>query len=334
MAGEDVRLKATIKNVEDELNLIKNQVQQTLLDIREHILDVTNPFNNAAELLADEPTHQAIVGPAGASGTDGKDSDSSKGGDKPSTDDDSKAEDEPILPEDPLVEDHLADLPEDDVLAMDSAGADTQLIMDDSPATTVISGGGEGFDAEEFSAASGRDDDPQDVVVEDRDDESSDSSDSADSSDEEETEAEASSDDDESELDEPGDNAKPAQPAVKQPGVAFAPLPAELDLVTMAALVRWVSVTMQALGRNRTEVLLDTYEMAGRISPQVRGVVRTICALQDEDPDGALPVRDVLAAMVRMEGVLGSDGNSAAHRLMAILLDDEAEPLTRMGIRG
>ena len=47
-------MHASLKTAEDELNLIKNQVQQTLLDIREHILDVTNPFNAIDDALTDE----------------------------------------------------------------------------------------------------------------------------------------------------------------------------------------------------------------------------------------------------------------------------------------
>ena len=54
MAAEDTRMKAGLKTAEDELNLIKNQVQQTLLDIREHILDATNPFNAIGDALTDE----------------------------------------------------------------------------------------------------------------------------------------------------------------------------------------------------------------------------------------------------------------------------------------
>ena len=36
--------EARVRVLEEELVLVKNQIQQTLLDIREHILDLTNPF--------------------------------------------------------------------------------------------------------------------------------------------------------------------------------------------------------------------------------------------------------------------------------------------------
>jgi hypothetical protein len=40
-----------VKNLESELGLLKNQVQQTLLDIREHVLEFTNPFTAEARLV-------------------------------------------------------------------------------------------------------------------------------------------------------------------------------------------------------------------------------------------------------------------------------------------
>ena len=40
-----------VKNLESELSLLKNQVQQTLLDIREHVLEFTNPFTAEARLV-------------------------------------------------------------------------------------------------------------------------------------------------------------------------------------------------------------------------------------------------------------------------------------------
>ena len=40
-----------VKNLESELSLLKNQVQQTLLDIREHVLEFTNPFTAEGRLV-------------------------------------------------------------------------------------------------------------------------------------------------------------------------------------------------------------------------------------------------------------------------------------------
>ncbi len=58
--------EARVRVLEEELTVVKNQVQQTLLDIREHIFDLTNPF-------------QATPGNGGAGGDgtkdDGKDAD-------------------------------------------------------------------------------------------------------------------------------------------------------------------------------------------------------------------------------------------------------------------
>ena len=309
MAGEDVRLKATEKSGEDELNLLKNQVQQTLLDIREHILDVTNPFNNAQDLLADEPK-EAVSISAGGGGAEGQ-----AGADAGDAAKEKSAEEggatEEILSESPSVEDELAALPEDDILTMGDAGVD-ELVTEQMSAQSMPQ---ESFITEEAPSMVA-------AVTEE----------------EEETEAEGEEDDEEEESEE-DDAEEPSDPEKAaghgdRGGPATLPGP-QIDMVTLAALVRWVSVTTQALGRNRVEVLLDTYELAGRITPQVKNIIKTLCSLADEDPDGRVPVRDVLAAMVRMEGLVGGGReNASAHRLMAILLDDDDDPLTRLGLRG
>lgn len=308
MAGEDVRLKTAVKTVEDELNLLKNQVQQTLLDIREHILDVTNPFNNAQDLLADETKEDhTAMGAGGGSGEAAVEGAESEVG---GAAEESAGEQEEILSEEPSVEDELAALPQDDVLAMDD-----QPVADDLMTDAVTAGAPpeEAFVAEDA---------PAEEEPEQGDEEAEEGPA------EEETEEEA-------EEDGRGEDAEAeAETATVPPAPDLNPH-AQLDLVTLAALVRWVSVTTQTLGRNRVEVLLDTYELAGRITPQVKNVIKTLCSLADEDPDGDVPVRDVLSAMVRMEGLVGgTKDNPSAHRLMAILLDDDDEPLTRLGMRG
>ena len=323
MAGDDVRLKAAVKSAEDELNLIKNQVQQTLLDIREHILDVTNPFNKgtAAMLLAEDKPEDAplasIGGDGGPGGSGG--SDSGSGG--------STIEEEILPNEDAPESDPLDGLPQDDVLAVESdPQGGTDMIMEGG-GPNVMSMPAESFEADAPAKGSPKDADDDDEA-DDVDDADDDADDEIDHDTDGDQDPEPDESDDDTDGDEHEDEEEPPQQDKRSSATA------DLDLVTLAALVRWVSVTTQALGPRRVEVLLDAYESAGRISPQVRTVIRNFCALSDEDPDGHIPVRDVLSAMVRMEGVVGKSGNGSAHRLMAILLDDEDDPLTRLGLRG
>ena len=95
-----------------------------------------------------------------------------------------------------------------------------------------------------------------------------------------------------------------------------------LDLISLAGLVRWVAATLERVGRARTEVLLDAYEQSGRMSPEVKSVARTLCELADEDPYGRIPVRDIVGAMMRLEGVLGGD-DAQSNRLLSLIFEDE-----------
>ncbi|GEM_PF-3008661 len=319
MAGEEVRLKSTIKSLEDELNLIKNQVQQTLLDIREHILDVTNPFNNATVLLADAKPGGG-PGAAGAPGASGAQEN------KAAKEEPEKPLEEILPPEDKSAQQEVPGLPEDDVLAMDT-DTSTQMVADAGPSVSVSAGdagGGEAFEIEDEPEA--EEEQEEEAAEEEAEPEEEEKAAGKEEETAEEEEEPETTEEVIEEVEEP-DNA--AGQGSWPPAAAL-----RLDLVTLAALVRWVSVSMESLGRNRVEVVLDAYEAAGRINPQVKAVIKMLCALQDEEPDEPLPVREVLAALVRMEGVLGGEENGAAHRLMAILLDDEMEPLTRLGMRG
>ena len=312
MAGEDARLKAGLKAAEDELNLIKNQVQQTLLDIREHVLDVTNPFNNMDPSMVDED--EISISGAGAAGAAGADA-VSKGaeGVEESTESEqveetSVAEDEVLLDEEELLDD--GDLEEeyeefetDDVVGggySDGGGGGYAS----APVREELIEEEEEFPAEDFELDSEPEQLEESELPEGAEAEEEDAS--------EEAERVISGD---------GDGTY----AGGFPGVM-----GELDLVTLASLVRWVAVSQQRLGANRVEVLLDTYEQAGRISPQVRAILKTLSALSDEDPDGPIPVRDIVTAMVRMEGVLTAGRATDSNKLLGLLLDIDDDPLDRL----
>jgi len=304
LAGEDARLNAGLKTAEDELNLIKNQIQQTLLDIREHILDVTNPFNNVTPEMVDDDEELNIEDGggdlAGAAG-DGEGSDGSG---------DEITEEEPIEDEIPLDEllgedglgDTIEELPEDDLFGGDGGG-----------------GGGGGL---------------SDLLEpeEDLEDEEDDEDFQLDEDEEEQPEAleEEKVEEPMPEEEELPEDSTPIEEPTDPVGEAVAAaLVADVDLLTMASLVRWTAVTRDRIGANRLDILLDAYEMAGRISPELKTVIKTLSALGDEDGDG-IPVRDVVTAMVRMEGVLNTGSARESNRLLGLLIEMDDDPLDRL----
>ncbi len=311
MAGEDARLNAGLKSAEDELNLIKNQVQQTLLDIREHILDVTNPFNSVAPGDLDDGEEMSIeeggvAGAAGESG-DGEGSDGEGTGAGAEEDIETIEEDpeEEILMEGDggLGEEFVDEIPEDEYIEESSGGG---------------GGGGGGGLMDMLEGADAEAVEGEDEVVEGFE------------PDQEEMP------DIESELEEAEDaltDGEPVSDAAPGDGTGdgvsnavAAALSINVDLLTMASLVRWTAMTRERIGANRMDILLDACEMAGRITPQMKSVIHALSALGDEDEDG-IPVRDVVTAMVRMDGVLNAEGSMESNRLLGLLLDMDEDPL-------
>ena len=303
MAGEDARLKSGLKTAEDELNLIKNQIQQTLLDIREHILDVTNPFNDVEKALGDEE-EMAIEDSGGGGGGGGgsvedglSDASADSAGEDEESSEELDSEEGDALSEDEMYDD---DLPEEDF---------EEIPEDDVYGSDPMSGGGYGdpyppeqmYDAPLDELEPGEEEILDDDVLDELTDD----------------------------VEEPEDVQEDAVTENTAENAMVAD--GELDLIKLASLVRWVAVTQSRLGPQRTEVLLDTYVAAGRISAQVRNVMGLISDMADEDPDGSIPVRDIIASMVRMEGVLSvGTGSSSPNRLLGMLLELDDDPLDRL----
>ena len=267
----DNRLENSLASAEDELNLIKNQIQQTLLDIREHILDTTNPFIVRAIPALEHGTGGALDAAVGVDGAA-----------------DSETETYEEISED-VVEEQMEEpgAEEDEILKSDlgAPGEEEDVLVDsvDEP------GDEESIFEEE---AGGKDE--EDLI-------------------DEELPA-----DELGEADAEGDAEEDGLEAVD------APQAEPMDLISLAGLVRWVAATLERVGRARIEVLLDAYELAGRMSPEVKSVARTLCELADEDPCAGIPVRDIVGAMMRLEGVLGNgDGHSS--RLLSLIYEDEFE---------
>ena len=157
MAGEDARLKAGLKSAEDELNLIKNQIQQTLLDIREHILDVTNPFNSVAPEDLDDDEEMSIEDSGGAgAGADGADGEGGEGEglDGESEEDletlDEEAGEDLLMEGDEGLGEELEEIPEDEYIEDGAGGGGGGGLMDMLEGDDVEGEEGEGEEAEEF----------------------------------------------------------------------------------------------------------------------------------------------------------------------------------------
>ena len=58
--------------------------------------------------------------------------------------------------------------------------------------------------------------------------------------------------------------------------------------------------------------------------------VLSVPALTEEDPAEIVPVREIVSAMVRMEGVLEISAGTESTRLLSMLMDVDDDPIDRM----
>lgn len=72
-------------------------------------------------------------------------------------------------------------------------------------------------------------------------------------------------------------------------------------------------------------VILDIYEMAGRISPALKQLVQRLCALSDGSSEQAIPLREVVGAMLQIDGLLDAK-QVDERRLLSLLMDDSFDP--------
>jgi hypothetical protein len=131
----------------------------------------------------------------------------------------------------------------------------------------------------------------------------------------------------------PRNNASPrahheqqaSSPAAEQPMDKGLDKASKIDLLTLTSMVKWVDQTTRRIGKERVMVILDIYEMAGRISPTTKQLVQRLCALSDGSSERALPLRDVVGAMLQIDGLLDAR-QMDERRMLSLLVDDSFDP--------
>ena len=364
-------VEARVRVAEEELNLLKNQVQQTLLDVREHVLDlvesgtsipqVDRPAENTTEsetttevsFTAPLPPTQTgaaplpnLGGDAGLGAMPGLDMGGDAGlGAMPGLDMGGDAGPDPMAGLEVGGDAGMGEMPGFDP----GAGMDTGF--DDTPGDDV----GGGFDAgmedapfdssEQMSAGPGIVDAPYDDSVTSPAQAPRPPRSQAPRQDQD-VYSQASGDDydytepaplpDDPPVSAPPDAFQAPVEAVAAPetgppvSLAVDPALAEMDLVTLVGVVRWVDQAVQRLGQRRVDALLDVWQMTGRISEPTKEMIQRLCALTHEDQDERVPLRELVAMMIQMEAVLDTKETSNS-RLLAMLFDDPGDPLAGLG---
>lgn len=271
-----------IKAVEGELGLLKNQIQQTLLDIREHVLELTNPFGAAGRPARDwgsRPAPAAAPQPAQMVTT-------------------VMAPSAPPMPMEQIVETFETPpppepepepQPEPEPVAEATHGFESFDALFDAPAAPGLENPG-------VAAPQNMWDEPP---------------------------APAAAPEPRRGASFPRDHHEP--PAPQSAPETPMDKGSKIDLITLTSMVKWVDQTTRRIGKERVMVILDIYEMAGRINPTTKQLVQRLCALADGSSEQSIPLRDVVGAMLQIDGLLDAK-QPDERRLLGLLVDDSFDP--------
>lgn len=257
-----------MKAVEGELGLLKNQIQQTLLDIREHVLELSNPFGSASRsrewdsrpAAAAEPTPVVTTVLA------------------------APPPPEPVVetPEPPVAASPEPEPPAETPPALESFDA-----LFDAPPAPGLDGPTNGMADSLWDDTPPPAPEPPKVSTSPR------------------------------AHHEPQSPAPGTEPPMEKGS--------KIDLITLTSLVKWVDQTTRKIGKERVMVILDIYEMAGRIAPSTKQLVQRLCALSDGSSEHAIPLREVVGAMLQIDGLLEAK-QMDERRMLSLLMDDTFDP--------
>ncbi len=97
-----------------------------------------------------------------------------------------------------------------------------------------------------------------------------------------------------------------------------------INLLTIAALSRWVDESTEKIGKERAEVMVEACYLVGHISNEFKDLlIRLVRLSQAEEPKrGKINTQDYLGVIARLDGLLGyNDGSESA--LLSILTDSK-----------
>ncbi|MDY6834964.1 MAG: hypothetical protein SVY53_09230 [Chloroflexota bacterium] len=84
-----------------------------------------------------------------------------------------------------------------------------------------------------------------------------------------------------------------------------------LELDTIARITHWVSNGVQSIGRERMEVVVDMYNMTGNLSSKARDtILKLIRFSEEEEPGGNIPISDCIPIMMQLNSILISEKDS------------------------
>jgi len=86
-----------------------------------------------------------------------------------------------------------------------------------------------------------------------------------------------------------------------------------LDVATVVGLAKWVNDTVKDIGRRSTSEVVEIYDMAGHLAPEVKEVLLRFVSLNgSEELQEKVEMRNLVIAMLKLDRILGRKADAAA----------------------
>jgi len=96
----------------------------------------------------------------------------------------------------------------------------------------------------------------------------------------------------------------------------------KVDLITIAGLTQWVTDTVQRLGREKTETILDISEVVGMLTPELKNILAKFSGRASGEYNGNATIRDYITSLVELERLLGMNIKSEEMALLSIICQE------------
>ena len=97
----------------------------------------------------------------------------------------------------------------------------------------------------------------------------------------------------------------------------------KIDLSLVLMLARWAEEGIRRIGKRKVEGILEIYELAGHLSPDLKEILLKLIHLSDtEEPQDKVTIKDLLAVLLQLDALVGKN-QRVDLKLLSLLLGGE-----------
>lgn len=103
-----------------------------------------------------------------------------------------------------------------------------------------------------------------------------------------------------------------------------------VNLMTLIGLVRWVEKSIEKIGKDRVEAIVEIYRTAGFLPSSYNDTIPQIIRLaEDEKPEGVVTMGDSINVLLQLDSLLGGKFKTESAVLSTLFGDDGGYPWTK-----